>query len=170
MLARKALNVSMILAVLILIISASFVTGFLLGKTHIDKQVVAENQTEKENLQKELEKFYPPVPEKLTSLNGQIVELGENSFKIKTTIRLRRLPEADQVTSEEKIKTVIIDEKTRIFKIDLKGKIVAGQGAPLKNLKFSDLKVGQQVACSSIEDVDLKTVDSFIAKSVELVF
>jgi len=170
MLTRKTLTVSMILAILILIISTAFVFGFLAGKIHLDKQLATENQTEKSALTQELEKFYPPLPEKITRLTGEIISIGDNSFQIKANVKLRRLPEEGQPMSEEQIKTVTVVAATKIFKIDTKGKIVAGQGAPLKNLSFSDLEVGQQVACESVDDFDLKNVDSFTAKSVEVVF
>ena len=170
MLAHRTIHVSIISALLIVVIAISFVAGFLLGKTHLDKQLIAQNQEEKAVLTQELQKFYPAVPETITRVNGAITDLLPDGFKMQANIQVRALPENGQPIYEQQTKTVKITPATKIFKLNPGGKIIAGQGMPVKNLSQSDLQIGQQVACQSATNLNLKALDTFDAQSVEVLF
>jgi len=156
----KKTSLIIVVAILIIISSAIFYqSGKSAGKSESAKQV--------ETLQKSLETFFMPLPEKVTSATGKITKIENSIVYFESTFRVKRFPQADGSENKILIKKIKIGSGTKIVKSDFNAApSEITPGVPEINLKSGDLKIGQQIYVSTDENMLEK--DEFTAAEIRL--
>lgn len=138
-----------------------------IGKLRANKEIKKLGK-EIEALQKNLEMFYPPLPEEIKSISGEIKKVEKNALEVETVMRVSRFPLPEGKEIEKQIKKVKIEKETKIVKIDWGMPIPPETPKPKETvLKVEDLKVGDRVIITSEENI--KDKKEFKASRVELV-
>lgn len=130
-----------IIIAIILIIAVGivcYILGFTAGKKSME-QTVAQY--------KKVIDYHFAVPEEVFAISGEITEIQDNVLSVKTIVQdPYLLPEE----WETKIIKVVVDDETKLTKFD------ADTGEEIE-INISDLKVGDQLDASAVEDIKDKT-------------
>lgn len=156
----KKTSLIIVVAILIILSSAIFYqSGKSAGKNESAKQI--------ETLQKSLETFFMPLPEKVTSATGKITKIENGIVYFESTFRVKRFPQTDGSENQMLTKKIKIGPDTKIVKSDFNAApSEIAPGVPDVNLKIDDLKIGQQIYVSANENMIEK--DEFTATEVRL--
>lgn len=145
--------------------------GYELGKQEgvdIGKQESAQEITE---LNRALEVFYPPLPEDIRSVSGEIKSIQDNMIELEISSLTERILPGREPKKE--IRKITIGKDVLIVKVDLTAPpspIIGPEGVPQgpeeKKISLADLKVGDTVTAEAEENI--KTKQEFNAVKVSL--
>jgi len=167
---KKSIYLAIILAMAFLLIGLGI--GSFYGRMSAEKiwqGKLAEKEKEINWWKSQLEVFYPPLPEEIYSISGQITKIEGNAIWIESQIRVSQfpLPGGKEIETRE-IKVNVLPE-TKIVKIEIPETPPLSPEDLFKevSLKLEDLKVGDQISISSKENIKDKT--EIFAERIELI-
>jgi len=156
-----------IITFLIIIIIVG-VISFLSGKRSGLHQGRAENMDKITELDKVVNFFVPPVPNEIFQTSGEIKSIDKDIITLEiVSLQERRLP---GIEPKKEIKKVITSTDTEIIKIDFSAFTIPSKSKTLPlgpkeiQLEFSDLKVGDYISVTSLENI--KNKESFNASRI----
>jgi hypothetical protein len=137
--------------------------GYVSGKSVSEKEIT--------DLKAGLRIYSLPSPSEIFSISGVIKEIGENTIKVETNSFTDFPPLPGQKISTE-LRLVEVTSETEItesvfFKprLPVSGKNGQSSGAQAKEIKLSDLKIGDNITIRSSENIKNKM--KFAAMSIE---
>ena len=122
---------------------------------------LAEKETEIQALQTSLEMFYPPLPEEIYSISGKVTKIEGNKISLDSSVMVSRFPLPEGKEIEQRIFSVIVNDQTKISKIEF----FLPEEQP-EILSLSDIKVGDEISVNSEEDI--KDKEEFVASEIQL--
>ena len=107
-----------------------------------------------EDLKKQLEETFPPLPEEIYDASGLVVKTGDHFLEMEAQIQVSRLPLPEGKDVEKKNLKVYITDETEIFWLGTEP--LSPSSEPVKNpLTFKDLKPGQLIFIRTKEDIKI---------------
>ena len=136
--------------VLIIILIISLLIGFGIGKISeqkIWKGELSKAQKESDWWKSQLEMFYPPLPEEIYSLSGNVTDIEDNFLWIEATVQVSQFPLPEGKEMEKQNIKVILNDQTKIVKIEMIEPPPLPPEEPIKEiiLSFEDIKVGDNI-------------------------
>jgi len=150
----------------IILIIVFFLIGFGIGKISEEGRrqekigpVQTKNQEEINWYKSLLEPFYPPLPEEIRSISGEITKIEDKNLWLEAQIRVSQFPLPEGKDIEKKNIKVNLTDETKISKIEMPETPPLPPEKPFKeiSLKFEDLKVGNNITVTSTENIKGKT-------------
>lgn len=138
--------------------------GYVSGKSASDKEV--------SDLKAVLQAYFPPSPSEIFSISGVIKEVGGNAIKVEMSSFAQFPPPPGQKPVTE-LRLVKVSSETKITEFTFSKTVApaprSGNGlpseVPMKEIKFSDLKIGDGVTVKSSENIKDKM--EFTASNIE---
>ncbi len=107
-----------------------------------------------EDLKKQLEETFPPLPEEIYDASGLVVKTGDHFLEMEAQIQVNRLPLPEGKDVEKKNLKVYITDETEIFWLGTDP--LSPSSEPVKKpLTFKDLKPGQLIFIRTKEDIKI---------------
>jgi len=137
--------------------------GYVSGKSASEKEIA--------DLKAGLQVYFPPSPSEVFSISGVIKEIGGNAIKVEMNSFTEFPPLPGQKNPTElRLVKITPDTKITEFTFSKPGLPVPGKNglppeAPMKEIKFSDLKFGDNVTVKSLENIKNKM--EFTATNIE---
>ena len=136
--------------------------GFGIGKISEQKiwqEKLTKAQEEINWWKSNLEMFYPPLPEEIYSLSGKITEVEDNFLWIEATVQVSQFPLPEGKEMEKQNIKVILNDQTKIVKIEMIEPPPLPPEEPIKEiiLSFEDIKVGDNILVISEGNIKGKT-------------
>jgi len=154
---RKNIYLALALIIIVLVLLSA---SWQLGKSSINKACQAEISQKQEEigfLQSALEPFYPPLPEKIYTLSGKVINIQDKTILMEALVRVSRFPKPGGAeTKKQNIKVIVVDQ-TKITEFEIGMIPLPGEPSPEKILSFSDIKVGNNISVTSAENIKGKT-------------
>ena len=122
---------------------------------------LAEKEAEIKALQTSLEMFYPPLPEEIYSISGKVTKIEGNKISLESSVMVSRFPLPEGKEIEQRIFSVIVNDQTKISKIEF----FLPEEQP-EILSLSDIKVGDEISVNSEEDI--KDKEEFVASEIQV--
>jgi hypothetical protein len=164
--------------IVVLLVVLFLVTGFVIGRVFEKgacQSELAQLDEETNWMKSELEMIYPPLPQEIYSLSGNVMEVGGDFLIIEADVRVNQFPLPGKKQFEKQnIKVKVIDE-TEIFRTefldifmfdDPEGTGTAQDPFQRTTLAFSDIEAGSFVFITSEENI--KDKKEVIASRIEL--
>ncbi len=146
----------------IVVAVAVFLIGFWIGNEN-GKQ--AGTSATEAKYQPIVNAAFPEPPAVLTQVRTKITSIQGNNLTISMDDPSDYLPHLDNSPKKQVAKTVVIDQNTKIVKLDYSK--MNKSGMPLQSsLSVSDLKSGDVVVITT--DSNIRTSGSFVAKQITL--
>ena len=132
------------------------------------KQVGREAAREgaKDEVRKILDNAFPPPPEQIFTLSGEIKELVGGTIVFEINDPSDYLPHADGTPRNKQIRRADMRSGTAYFLVDYTKPTPSGDPS-VSSISFSDLKIGNRITVKSAENV--KTTERFVASEVRRV-
>lgn len=117
---------------------------------------LAQTQEELDWLKSILTERYPPLPEEIYRLWGNVKEVGDNFLVMESKIQVSQFPLPEEKHLETRSITVNISPETEIFRTERRE--VAREPEILKIfLNLKDIKIGDLILVTSQENIKDKT-------------
>ena len=146
-------------------------SGYESGKQAGVETGKQESAQEVSELNRALEVFYPPLPEDIRSVSGEIKSIQGDVIELEISSLTERILPGKEPKKE--IRKITVGKDAPIVKVDLTmppSPIIGPEGAPVgpeeKKISLADLKVGDTVTAEAEENI--KTKQEFNAVKVSL--